>query len=475
VMRCLALAQAWQDVGGSVTFAIREAPLAIKQRLIAEGFSIIRTAGTPGSAADAGSTAALAHKLGARWIVVDGDRFEASFLERLRSPGLRILLMDDFAGRKSFPADLVVNPNLGFKRERYRDKVPDHALLLGSSYVFLRREFGSLRGKRVFPKTGNRILVTLGGSDPENLAPKIARTLAEIPEYEITLVAGPGYTHTIESPLQANRNIRIVRNPPNMPALMARADIAIIAGGGTLWELLYMGCAVLSYSRNEVQQQIVDELAARDATHDMGATKKFKPTALVSAVAGIANSKSRRMKMSKIGRQVLDGLGTVRILRAMSDAGVETNVVTMMPVVSSERSQFLNMARNHFLELDSSFVPRDDWKQQYFDTIQANRQFFLRWILHNGDKAGFILFGTEKHRFLPRKTGMIYELYIAPEFRKRGIARACAAQAIAELQNLGPTKIQLEVMEGNTAAVALWKSLQFLKVSERYVLAGGVR
>jgi ribosomal protein S18 acetylase RimI-like enzyme len=70
---------------------------------------------------------------------------------------------------------------------------------------------------------------------------------------------------------------------------------------------------------------------------------------------------------------------------------------------------------------------------------------------------------------------MIYELYIAPEFRKRGIARACAAQAIAELQNLGPTKIQLEVMEGNTAAVALWKSLQFLKVSERYVLAGGVR
>ena len=143
----------------------------------------------------------------------------------------------------------------------------------------------------------------------------------------------------------------------------------------------------------------------------------------------------------------------------------------MVAISGSERSQFLAIVRQHFSELDSSFTPDDDWKQQYFETIQSNPGFFLRWICHDGERAGFILFGIEKHRFLPRKTGVVYDLYVMPGFRRRGIARACAAQAIEELWNLGPSKIQLEVMEGNAGATALWESLEFRKTSERFVLA----
>ena len=36
VMRCLALAQAWQDEGGECIFAMAEAPAAVKQRLRAD-------------------------------------------------------------------------------------------------------------------------------------------------------------------------------------------------------------------------------------------------------------------------------------------------------------------------------------------------------------------------------------------------------------------------------------------------------
>jgi ribosomal protein S18 acetylase RimI-like enzyme len=143
----------------------------------------------------------------------------------------------------------------------------------------------------------------------------------------------------------------------------------------------------------------------------------------------------------------------------------------MAEVAPSERAQFLQMAQQHFSELNPSFVPAEDWKAHYFETIQSNPAYRLRWILHGGARVGFILFGIESHRFLPRKTGIIYELYVAPQFRRRGIARACAEQAISELRSLGPSKIQLEVMEGNAGAAALWKSLHFEKVSERLVLS----
>jgi ribosomal protein S18 acetylase RimI-like enzyme len=146
-------------------------------------------------------------------------------------------------------------------------------------------------------------------------------------------------------------------------------------------------------------------------------------------------------------------------------------MVRMFPIATSERSDFLSVAIQHFSELNAFFVPQEDWKEHYFTTIMANPQYFLRWIICDERRAGFILFGLEKHRFLPRMTGAIYELYILPEFRRRGVAKACAMEAIRELRTHAPSKIQLEVIEGRTAAAALWKSLGFQKVTERYVLS----
>lgn len=145
-------------------------------------------------------------------------------------------------------------------------------------------------------------------------------------------------------------------------------------------------------------------------------------------------------------------------------------MVSMVPVIEADREEFLRMAADHFSELNPAFVPQTDWKQRYFPSILSNPNYSLRWIVCDGKRAGFILFGVEDHRFLPRKTGAIYELYVLPEFRRRGIARACALEAIRELWTHSPSKIQLEVVEGRTAAAALWKSLGFHKVTERFVL-----
>jgi ribosomal protein S18 acetylase RimI-like enzyme len=146
----------------------------------------------------------------------------------------------------------------------------------------------------------------------------------------------------------------------------------------------------------------------------------------------------------------------------------------MLPIVSGDREEFLQMAVSHFSELNAAFVPDADWKKQYFETILENAQYFLRWIVCDGRRAGFILFGLEKHRFLPRKTGSIHELFVLPEFRRQGVARMCAIEAIRELWTHSPSKIQLEVVEGRVAAAALWKSLGFQKVTERFILTRSV-
>jgi ribosomal protein S18 acetylase RimI-like enzyme len=153
------------------------------------------------------------------------------------------------------------------------------------------------------------------------------------------------------------------------------------------------------------------------------------------------------------------------------EAGARVSVaVKIQAVPAGDRELFMQMAERHFRDLNPAFTPHPDWREHYFNRIQSNANLHLGWVTSDDRRAGFILYGFEEHRFLPRKTGAIYELYIEPEFRKRGIARAAAQQAISELKAGGPTKIQLEIIEGNVAAEKLWLSLGFERVTARYVL-----
>lgn len=144
--------------------------------------------------------------------------------------------------------------------------------------------------------------------------------------------------------------------------------------------------------------------------------------------------------------------------------------VRVEPVTGGERAEFLRMAARYFQELNPDFSPNSDWQASYFENIRKDPNCHLRWIVSHDQKTGFILFGVEDHRFLPRKTGVIWELYIIPKVRRRGIARKCAQMAIEEMSTFYPSKIRLEVASGNKSAVSFWKSLGFRKASETFVI-----
>jgi UDP-2,4-diacetamido-2,4,6-trideoxy-beta-L-altropyranose hydrolase len=314
VMRSLAVAEAWQDAGGTVSFAVAELPDGLLPRVTAEGASLRRVHAPPGTIEDARETVAEAHRLNADWVMIDGDRFRSDYLATVRAAGFRVLLIDDYADRESFPADLIVNPNLDDDEEPYRRRGATARLLLGPSYVSLRREFIETAEKREMRQTGNRILVSLGGSDPENLTPKIANSLAHCSDLDLTVIAGAGYDQFAELRKLNASNLRIVFNPANIAQFMKNSDQAIIAAGGTLWELLFMGCAVLSYSRNAVQARVVQGLSHRGVVVDMGEIRHFDPAKLAVSVKELVDSPMRRERMTNLGRTLVDGLGAIRVV-----------------------------------------------------------------------------------------------------------------------------------------------------------------
>ena len=236
-MRCLALAQAWQDAGGNVAFAMAESTPAIDARLRSEGMEIVHLDVSPNSLQDAQALAALALDRQAAWVIVDGYRFDSEYQRNLKNAGLKVLFVDDMGQCENYFADLVLDQNVHASDKMYQRRESYTRLLLGSGYAMLRREFQAMREcRREIPAVGRTLLITMGGSDPDNFTLRLIKALAKIslPDIEITVVAGgsnPQLSDLRRAMSGLKMPIHLIDNANNMPELMAQSDIAIICAG----------------------------------------------------------------------------------------------------------------------------------------------------------------------------------------------------------------------------------------------------
>jgi UDP-2,4-diacetamido-2,4,6-trideoxy-beta-L-altropyranose hydrolase len=329
VMRCLALAQAWQDAGGRAVFAMAEAPAAVRARVLTEGVEVAPIEATAAGDDDARGVKDLARHYGAGWVVLDGYHFGTRYQREVNSGGPKVLLLDDDGFAESdlaepSPVDLILNQNANATESMYARRGPYGRLLLGTQYALLRREFAEWKNwERKTTQTARHLLITMGGSDPDNLTSLVIKGLSLVKTEGVrsTIVAGGSNPHFgILQSLASSRGgtIQLHERVSNMPELMAQADIAIIAAGGTLWELLYMSCPVLSFARNPVQGRILDELRRSGVVHTLGDPKHVETATLALAIDQLAMSPERRASMSKLGRLQVDGEGARRVCEILA-------------------------------------------------------------------------------------------------------------------------------------------------------------
>src|SRR5436190_24373280 len=161
VMRCLALAQAWQDANGRAIFVMATEDRGIQQRLAAERMEVFQVSAVAGSEQDAEKTSNIALSLETEWLVLDGYHFSPLYRSQLFN-SCRLLVVDDHAESPPYDCDLLLNVNIYAAPAMYPD-IPAHTrTLLGTKYALLRREFLATPRKRRTSDTIFKILVTFG-------------------------------------------------------------------------------------------------------------------------------------------------------------------------------------------------------------------------------------------------------------------------------------------------------------------------
>src|SRR5262249_32823655 len=140
---------------------------------------------------DASETLALLEDGGCDWLVVDHYGLDASWEKRLRARARRLLVIDDLANR-AHDRDLLLDQNShAHPRPRYEGLVPPGCrLLLGPRHALLRPEFESLPARQAHGSSARKVLVSLGGADPDNVTAKVLAALAGLPELEVDVIVG---------------------------------------------------------------------------------------------------------------------------------------------------------------------------------------------------------------------------------------------------------------------------------------------
>ncbi len=220
-----------------------------------------------------------------------------------------------------YPVDILINyniyANIVIKKEDYAQT--NTKLLLGSDYAPLREEFRDHTS--VLKEKVSDILITTGGSDTYNVAGELMRFLKEKQQYDdLTLHLVVGSFNKNKSLLEKMAgkypNVVLHTNVTKMSRLIMECDIAISAGGSTLYELCACAVPAISFSCADNQLDGVKEFHKQNIIYYAGDVRSDISSCLCKVeerLGELISSYELRQNLSRRMYSLVDGQGADRI------------------------------------------------------------------------------------------------------------------------------------------------------------------
>jgi RimJ/RimL family protein N-acetyltransferase len=266
------------------------------------------------------------------------------------------------------------------------------------------------------------------------------------PELEVRVVIGPANPWLAElrqAVRQAPCRVELLTNVNDMPALMAWADVAICAGGGTCWELAFMGAPMLTVVLADNQLGVAQGLSHYGMGLNLGFAAGLHVEQLTEAARRLLHDREQRARMSAIGRVVVDGDGAQRVVNVLSRLDERSNVAAARlrfatPEDAGLLWQWANDPQTRANSFRQEAIPWEQHVRWYDAKLQAagTRMWLLEYL---GVPVGQIRYD--------RLTDDLAEIsyVVAPGWRGRGLGSqllekssplACAELCVQHLQGI---------------------------------------
>ena len=256
-----------------------------------------------------------------RKILVDSYYVTNVYLEGLQTYG-QVILLDDMC-KRPWNVDKPINYNAFATIEMYDSLNSPYKTqyYVGGRYIPIRKEFC---GKDYQPKEhAENILITTGGGDCDNIAGQILDNIRDTSctFHVVTGRFNPHYDELLKRSKEYG-NVQVYHDVKNMAELMARCDLAVTAGGTTIYELSTLGVPFVCFSYAENQEKLTEYIRDRQIAGYGGSYHKDACGTLEGIAKQINELKKNsalRKEYSEKERKLVDGEGAKRIARIIQD------------------------------------------------------------------------------------------------------------------------------------------------------------
>lgn len=498
VSRCLALAEALRERGGEVAFLCRDLPGHRIDAIAQAGFPVHRlpAAENGPDAPDPAATPPHAGWLGVPWerdaqdclaalgnwmpdwLVVDHYALDARWEAQLAPQVGRLLVIDDLADR-AHAGDLLLDQNhRAGAADSYRSRVsPGCRLLLGPRYALLRPDFAAVRERR--PERDGRtrrVLVFLGGIDRPNLTDRAVRALlalagdapADGDALAVDIVIGPDNPHRagLEDLVAGVPGFHLRAGPQPMADLLAQADLAIGAGGISLWERAVLGVPSLVLGIADNQRAILRHMAAEGCLLGFPDGETVSVETLTAALRTLRAAPELVRLLATRSAALGDGRGAERVATLLTAPTVSVRPAT--PEDAERLWQWRNHPAVRAVSHSAAAIPWEDHRAWLARSLADPARLLLVGM------AGSHPCGVARFDLAADGTATV-SIHLAPERIGQGLGGPLlrAAEAALARRHPGVRRLAATVRSGNRASERLFAAagyrpdhLSFVKALE---------
>jgi UDP-2,4-diacetamido-2,4,6-trideoxy-beta-L-altropyranose hydrolase len=484
VMRCLTLANLLRENGADVLFICREHNGHLIDLIKSKGYDSLRL--PIRSAADDGE-AKYINWLGATvkedveesinalksigqvdWLVVDHYALDAKWENSMRAYTERIMVIDDLANR-THDCDLLLDQNLQLKNteRRYEGLLPKECKkLIGPKYALLRPEFELARNtKTIHQNSVKRIFVFFGGNDVTNETAKVLQAIKQLNRsdlaIDVVIGASKVYYDLLTKICAQLSNAKIHIQIDNVAELMSKADIAIGAGGGAMWERCSLGLPSIVLSVAENQQPGCEALSKFGGIFYLGNAENVSCDLMQSALHLALDAPQLFKYMSEKCFDLVDAQGAKRVARVMRAptivlrAAVLDDCESIFNWRNAEETRRFSGSTDVLTLIDHitwySKALKNESIQLLIGEVEQQAVGVLRFDRH-GEKA-------------------VISIYLVPGYYGKGMGRQLIEQGGVWIKQHWPEVRLIEalIIKGNEASLAVFSEAGFVCGSYIYV------
>jgi len=401
------------------------------------------------------------------YLVVDHYGIDKGWHQQVRPFCKHIIVIDDLANR-DFDCDILLDQTYGRKVKEYKFRVPNHcAVFTGSKFTLLRDEFKQLRDNAISARAKYRrttnILVSLGGSDPNNIGPLIIDWLiklkSKIAKLSVTVVANNICATQYKNIPNDNNSdwLKLIGYSKDMSTLMLDADIAIGAAGATAWERCCLGLPTLTIVTANNQITVNEQLANEKAIIPLGHYKDLCYEKFTNQLENLIKDDNLYKTLVSNCFHCIDGEGANRFLQVLLHSGSTT--VTLTKANIDDCKAIFDWQKKANVRKYMRNSKPVDWQEHvsWFNNTLKSKFVFLYLIKFYGLDAGTLR--------LDKQSDNSWEISIvtAPHLQGNKIAYQ-AIKVIPEAYR--HHKIIAEVHPENIASHKLFAKAGFKKTSD---------